>query len=295
MMNSRINMPIFVVGTGRSGSTIFFDIFSTHPQVAWLSRLSRDRPASPGLNVLLMRCLDTPLLGDLLRRRFNPSEAYPFWDLHCPGFSNPCRDLVADDVTPIAAARIRQALEAVVTKRRNRFLAKITGWPRVLFLRELFPQALFIEVTRDPCATAASLMEVAFWDGWRGPPNWRRGPLPPDLCAIWEAESRSFIALAAIEYVIVHRAMVSCRVVVPAERIYTVSYLDLCSNPVDILRSVCEFCRLEWSAQFEKSIRRVRLDNRDKQWRTKLTVAQQAILERTLARASTSTDPRRVS
>lgn len=294
-MNSRINMPIFVVGTGRSGSTIFFDIFATHPQVAWLSRLSRDRPAQPGLNRLLMRFLDTPVLGALLRRRFNPSEAYPFWDLNCPGFSNPCRDLLADDVTPIAAARTREALEKVITKRRDRFLAKITGWPRVQFLQELFPQALFIEVTRDPCATATSLLEVAFWDGWRGPPNWRRGPLPPDLDAIWEMEGRSFIALAAIEYVIVRRAMARCRTALGAERFYTVSYSDLCSNPVDILRGACEFCQLDWSNQFEKSIRRVRLDNRDAHWRTKLTIAQQAILERTLARASTSSDPRNLS
>lgn len=279
--------PVFVVGTGRSGSTVFFDILARHPSVAWLSSLAQRYPRYPALNELLMQLRSYPLIDALLGRRFGPSEAYPFWERNCPGFSNPYRDLRAEDVTPGAAANIRTAIARTVTGNRHRFLAKITGWPRVRYLREVFPHALFIEVTRDPCATASSLLEVPFWDGWRGPPNWRRGTLPDDLHAIWRQEGESFTALAVIEYVMVHRAMASCRESLPAEQLHTVCYSRLCSDPVDVFRKVVEFCQLDWSSRFERSVRSVRLVDRDGQWRQKLTVAQQETLERTLERART--------
>lgn len=285
-MDLEVRTPIFIVGTGRSGSTVFFDLFANHPNVAWLSRLSREYPGRPWLNSLLMRSLSFPVFGKLFRQRFEPSEAYPYWDRMCPGFSNPCRDLLAEDVTPISAERIRTSLSEMVTGTRSRFLAKITGWPRVRYLLEIFPNAVFIEVTRNPCATTSSLLEVPFWDGWRGPPNWRRGQLPADLEAIWRQEGESFVALAAIEYVIVQRAMAQCRAILPPNQMHTVSYSNLCADPLRVFRRALEFCDLESSAQFEKSIKHARLVDRDDQWPKKLTVAQQAILQRTLDRVA---------
>jgi hypothetical protein len=290
-MNLEVRDPIFIVGTGRSGSTVFVDILAKHPNVAWLSRLADAYPGSPWLNVLLMRARNHVVIDTLLDGRFGPSEAYSFWNLNCPGFSNPYRDLLAEDVTPRAASRLQESCSRMVTRRRNRFIAKITGWPRVRYLREIFPQALFIEVTREARATASSVLEVPFWDGWRGPPNWRRGPLPPDLDAIWRQEGESFLALAALEYVIVQRAMAQCRTTVPTCQMLTVAYADFCADPIGVFRKVIEFCHLNWSPRFEKAIKRVRLVNRDDKWQQSLNAAQQSVLQRTLERALLSQDP----
>lgn len=280
--------PIFVVGTGRSGSTVFFDILAKHPSVAWLSRLANDHPQLASLNGLLMRIRSYTFLDRLLGDHFGPSEAYPFWELNSPGFANPHRDLLADDATPAVTHRLRASVGSITNERRNRFLAKITGWPRIRFLREIFPQALFIEVSRDARPTASSLLRVPFWDGWRGPTNWRRGPLPPDLEAIWREEKESFVALAALECVIVQRAIADCRATLPANTMHQVKYSELCDDPIGVFRKVVDFCHLEWSARFENSVRRFHLVDRDDQWRLTLTTNQQAILERTLERANTS-------
>jgi hypothetical protein len=277
--------PLFVVGTGRSGSTVFFDMFARHPNVAWPSELSLRFPGDPWLNTLLMRVRAYPFADTLLGRKYGPSEAYPFWEHNCPGFSNPYRDLLGRDVTPAAASSIRQAVAGTVNHRRYQFIAKITGWPRIRYLREIFPDAFFIEVSRDPCATACSLLNVAFWDGWRGPPTWRRGPLPPDLDAIWRDEGESFIALAAIEYVIVQRALAECRALLAPQQMHRVSYAALCADPIAVFRDTVAFAGLQWSPQFERSLAQTKLVNRDAQWRSALTSSQQATLERTLERA----------
>jgi hypothetical protein len=222
------------------------------------------------------------ILDSMLGGYLGPSEAYPFWDHVLPGFSNPCRDLVAEDVTPISAARTRASIGRIVTRSRNRFLAKITGWPRVRLLHEIFPQALFIEVTRDPRATASSLLEVPFWDGWRGPPSWRRGSLPDDLATIWRQERESFVALAAIECVILQRTIEECRATLPSGQFHRVWYSDLCADTVEVFRKVTAFCGLDWSARFEKSIRRMQLVDQSEKWRKNLSIAQQAVLERVL-------------
>jgi hypothetical protein len=277
--------PIFVVGTGRSGSTVFFEGFARHPQVAWLTKLASKRPERLWTSRLLMEARSYAILDSLLGKHYGPSEAYPFWDHVFPGFSNPYRDLLAEDVTPISATRARALLGRIVTRSRNRFLAKITGWPRVRFLHEVFPQAFFIEVTRDPRATASSLLEVPFWDGWRGPPSWRRGPLPDDLATIWRQERESFVALAAIECVIVQRAVDECRSTLPSGQFHRVSYSDLCTETVEVFRKATAFCSLDWSARFEKSIRRKRFVDQSDKWRKNLSVAQQAVLQRVLEQA----------
>jgi hypothetical protein len=165
-----------------------------------------------------VRGLDFPVLGKLIERRAKPTEGHAMWERHCPGFRNPFRDLVADDVTPGGAARIRRAFACMTTPKRDRLLIKITGWPRLRYLRELFPDARFVHVHRDSRAVAASLLEVPWWDGWRGPSTWRRGPLPPDLAALWEEHDQSFVALAAIECVIFERTLHECQQHVPRSR-----------------------------------------------------------------------------
>lgn len=277
--------PIFVIGTGRSGSTIFFDMFAKHPEVAWPSELSRRFPRQVWLNRTWMRLRSWPGFDTLAGSHYGPSEAYPFWDSVCPGFSNPCRDLTAEDVTQVAESRARRAVSGITNQRRHRFLAKITGWPRTRYLNRIFPASLFIEVTRDPRATACSLLEVDFWDGWRGPPNWRRGELPPDLDRIWRDEKQSFVALAALECVIIQRAVSDCRLALSPDRYLAIRYSDLCADPFATFRTAVSFADLRWTSGFERALRNTRLDNRDDHWKAKLTASQQAILERTLERA----------
>ena len=69
-----LTRPIFIIGTGRCGSTIFHEIFTHHPQVAFLSGLCMQYPRQPRFNRWAMNLLDVPLLKRFGRRKFRPAE-----------------------------------------------------------------------------------------------------------------------------------------------------------------------------------------------------------------------------
>lgn len=275
--------PIFIVGVGRSGSSIFHQLFAHHPNVVWLSRLSDAHPERPEINRRLMRALDVPLAGPLLYSRFDPGECYTFWDHFYQGFSVPCRDLRADDVPPPAAKRIVAALDGLLTSRRQRHLIKITGWPRIGFLKAIFPDARFIHVLRDGRPVASSFLKVDWWWGWRGPAHWRWGELSPEHAEEWDRHDRSFVALAGIQWKILMDAMEKSKPGLSPGQLLEIRYEDVCADPVAQFRSAVDFAGLQWSPGFESYVRGQQLRNENAKWRGELSPPQQAVLEAVLS------------
>jgi len=277
-----IEKPIFIVGIGRSGTTVFHEMLAQHPHAAWLSRLCDDYPSKPLRNRRLMQAVDYPLIGRYLRQRFKPLECYSFSEMHCIGFSKPCRDIVATDVTEFAMIRIRNALRRMQTSKRRRLVAKITGWPRLGYLQQIFGDAKFIHLVRDGRAVVNSRLQESWWPGWEGPDHWSRGPLTPEQTALWEKHGRSFVALAAFELTILQTAFEKARCRAANGTFLQIRYEDLCANPLESFQVVAEFCGLAWSAQFEAALRHYSLESRNHKWQQDLTNAQQQILSEVL-------------
>ena len=206
-----INKPVIIVGTGRCGSTVFHRLLAKHSDVMWLSGFCDRYPSRPLWNQRAVTAMDNPVLRRLMERRVQPGECYLFWDRYTYGFSEPCRDLVRTDVTTRVKSQLLAALGKMLTHKRNRLLIKITGWPRIGFLDEIFPDAKFVHILRDGRSVASSLLHVDFWRGWYGPQGWRAGLLSPEDEATWEAYDRSFVALAGLEWRIQMRAIEAAR------------------------------------------------------------------------------------
>jgi hypothetical protein len=278
-----LNRPIVIFGTGRGGTSIFHSVMANHPRAAWLTPAVNRAPDRPTRGGQVMRLLDIPVLGRRIRGLHPPIECYRFWDHISPGFSSSSRDLTPKDLPPGGAQRIREALGAVPTRKRDRLLLKITGWPRLAFLSAALPDARFIHVKRDGRAVANSLLHVSFWRGWEGPEGWRWGPLPPDLEAEWEAHSRSPAALAGIQWRIHMAAATSAMEAAPEGTACEVSYEDLCADPGATCRQVAEFCDLEWTPEFEAAVLGTRLRNTNYKWTRDLPPSDQEILTSVLA------------
>lgn len=275
--------PTIIVGTGRCGSTVFHHLLSEHPRLAWLpGALCRRFPQKPELQNIFNRGLDYPILGRILEERVKPGECYPFWEHYCKGFSAPYRDLVASDVTEKMKRRVRDAMSKITTEERDRLLIKITGWPRIGFLSEIFEDARFIHVVRDGRAVVNSQLDVYFWNGWRGPENWAWGELSPTHKEEWDSYDQSFVVLAAIQWKILMDAMESAKTVLNKNNFLEIKYEDLCSDPLDTFRTVTEFCELTWTTDFEKRLRRHTLRNTNDKFKQDLTADQQRDLEEVL-------------
>ena len=277
-----VKNPLFIIGTGRCGSTVFHQILSYHPNVAWLSPLCARYPGKPELNRLAMRLIDIPFGARYARRVIYPGEWYSFWDYHCSGFSEPCRDLRKEDVSCKTKETVRKVMSKMLTPKRNRLLVKVTGWPRIGFLKEIFPDARFIHVYRDGRAVANSFLNVSWWSGWRGPANWRWGELTPEQKERWEKYGRSFVVLAGIEWEILMAAQERAKQGIPSGDLLDIRYEDLCQDPVKTFQVATEFDGLEWSPWFKATVNQFSLRNTNHKWREHLSDAQQKMLNECL-------------
>jgi hypothetical protein len=271
--------PIIIIGTGRCGSTIFHRILSEHPNVSWLSALCDKYPNKPSVNRTLLKAIDFPIVGKYLRSKINPHECFGFWEHYCKGFGRPFRDLTLEDLTSIKKNRIQNVMAEMLTEKRNRLLIKITGWPRIGFLRGIFLDAKIIHVIRDGRAVANSLLNVDWWLGWWGPQNWRWGELTILQRKEWEKYDKSFIALAAIEWKILMDACEKSKKAVNHNDFLEIKYEDICSSPLDVFKRAVEFCELEWSDKFKSSIQQYSVKNANYKWQQSLTAKQCNILE----------------
>jgi hypothetical protein len=276
---TRIVKPIIIVGTGRCGSTVLHRLLAKHPRMMWLSGFCDHYPTRPAWNRLAVTAVSNPLLRGLLGGRIQPSECYQFWAKHAYGFSEPCRDLVRADVTARVKKQVRAVLEPMLTPSRDRLLIKITGWPRIGFLNEIFDDAKFIHILRDGRAVASSLMHVNFWRGWYGPQGWRAGLLSPEDQSTWESYDRSFTALAGLEWQIQMREMQAARRTLDPNRFFEVKYEAFCAQPLETFRQILAFSELPESSEFERHVRATPIKSMSNRWRDDLTIAQQTLLD----------------
>ena len=171
-----LEKPLIVVGSGRSGTTIISEIIFAHEDLAWPSNYL-ERLSDVVAIELVRRLFDNDwwriigekgqlnrkgLLNALLPR---PAEAYAFWNRLTREDIDFSRGfLLGDEATPEEAHRIRSAVSRIVALQgRQRFAMKITGPGRIGYLRSILPDAIFINVLRDPCATVNSFLRVPFW------------------------------------------------------------------------------------------------------------------------------------
>lgn len=282
-----------MIGTGRCGLSLVFELLGAHEDLAWFSQWTARFPRSrlaprlprlyrkPGIKQLMD-------LGSLLtgkRWRPAPHEAFEPFALSFRGFGRPYRPLTALDVDQNARAGIREAVRVhVEAQRKTRFIAELSGWARIVFLREIFPDAQFIHVVRDPRATVNSLLNVDWWDGWRGEGNWRYGPIPERYRRFLENGTASFVALASLQYnILIDNAIEEARTLDPASYC-EVRFEDVVKDPGAGVRRLCAFLGLPASDRFDREWRKVRVFNpnestvRIRPWRENLSEAQKRVV-----------------
>jgi hypothetical protein len=277
---------VFLIGTGRCGSTLVHELLAHHPGVGYISNLEDRLPALPAgarrYGNALYRRLPPGAAG---RLRYAPSEGYRALAREVsPMVTEPARDLVAADAIPWLAERFRAFFAGRAAAQRTPvFLHKFTGWPRAGFVDAVLPEARFINVVRDGRAVVASALKTPWWRGHQGPEHWPWGPLPPAYAAEWEASGRSFVLLGGLGWKLLMDAYAAARELVPAERWLDVRFEDLLSEPQACFKEMLDLMGLDQDRSFDRVLAATRFaTGRRDAFRAELGAPAVELLDRSL-------------
>lgn len=267
--------PIFLVGTGRCGSTIIYSCLAMHPDFAWIPSwvtVATRWPALGGVN----RLWAIPGSDRFRETRFfpkpvEPNPVFEAWDPHY-------REEGSD---PASLASAREGLVPLVARLcqaqgKRRFLAKMVGRPvKIEVLNALFPDALFILITRDLRPTTCSLIQVEFYHGV-DLSRWPWNPIPAPLLEFAAARSPAPEVDAAIVVEMNLRELRRQLALVPPARVLEMGYGDFIAQPEAGLERLGAWAGFTVDSQLLGRVRKRKLyGGADQKWMKFFTPAQQ--------------------
>lgn len=258
----KIIEPIFIIGSGRSGTTLFSRMLAVHPDLAYFSSWTNRFPKHSWLAVL-SRLNDLDFIEENTRytkKWPRITEAYNIWDMAIPTFSRPINDMQADDATPEQKQMLRELVwKHMQWQGKNRFLAKYVGWMRINLIRDIFPDAHFICMDRDPRATLYSQMQLKW--GYEGNP------------AAWEEMSVEDRLRYYVErYILYLDYKANFKEGIDYHQFY---YEPLVKNPLKNIKEICEKVNLPTPKHYLNKIATWKLSgSMNERWRTELSESQ---------------------
>lgn len=256
-MPDHLSSPIIIIGTGRCGSTVFFEALSQHEKVGWLTNYDTVLPNSKlallhhylRRSKILNEWLVTEKLQNKAKRRLGqsllirPEEGYAKWNLLCEcSFGKDY--LVNQTASPKVIEQVRDFFQSLLHRQgKTKLLIKITGPSRICFLNSIFPDAKFIHIVRDPCAVASSLMRTAYWQSTLNKPRWQNG-LPADWESEWEKYDQSPLALIAIQYRTIMNICHQEVAEIDNSRYLELTYHDFVESPSQTMNAALEWTNL---------------------------------------------------
>lgn len=251
---------VFIVGTGRCGSTLIHEVLAKHRSFGFVSNIE-DKFSLINRRGCWNNYFYRTKIGEYTNKgsiRFAPSEAYKLISKEVsPIYQNSSRDLIDKDVTPWLEKRFKLFFETRNNSQRKPvFTHKYTGWSRMSFFSKIFPEAKFIHIVRDGRAVANSWLQMPWWGGYRGPENWLWGELSQDYKSEWLDSGRSFPALAAISWKILMESYHEAEKQLNDDRYLRLRYEDVITNPRENFENMLSFCDVQWDMNFDKHFNR---------------------------------------
>jgi len=204
MQNDKTRL-VFIGGAPRSGTTLLQNMLDSHPDIV----------GGPEF-------LHLPDIVSL-RKKLHASVSRKWIDLFCSH----------DDVDTNIRQLINNFLLPFAHKHHAKILSEKTPENVLVFseLTELLPEALFIQVIRDPRAIVASLMQVAQKARKKG---LKPAPFTNNLETAIAYVNKCFKAGFQAE----QRA---------SDRVLTITYENLVQSPIDESKKICVFLGIDWN------------------------------------------------
>jgi len=263
----------FLLGAGRSGTTLLYKLLCLHPQVAYISNYeSRIKWFPDGLAARMVAArvedkqhawfnrggnayfVDRPWVKKIFPTPHEGESVFAACGV--PLF--PAR---ADLPEPKVAARLRRRFDRI--RRRagaQAFLSKRTANNRRIgYLAAAFPDARYVHLVRDGREVTQSLATVEWWDGHR---VWWDGRTPLEI----EKSGEPRLSVCARNWV---RELEELRVqLAPIDpgRVLTLRYEDLLAEPVHRLEEVLRFLGITSTPAYRSAVASLNLHPMRAKW-----------------------------
>ena len=202
-----------------------------------------------------------------------------------PIYENSCRDLLAEDVTPWLRERFHRFFEQrFLAQGKAVFLHKYTGWSRIQFFAEIFPEAKFVHIVRDGRAVANSWLQMPWWGGYQGPEKWLWGALTEEEQSLWKEKGFAYPVLAALAWKKLMQGFIDAERNIDASRYMTCRYEDFLDNPEQVLKNITAWGGLPDADYINANFLASRVSSgRRQSFKTDLTAQQVADMEDCIA------------
>lgn len=277
-MTDSIEHPIFIVGSGRSGTTIFYRLMAGHPSLVWFSSYVQVFPRRPWL-ARLNTLYQVPTLGRRFRNKRwfpKPVEGHMLWDtFHPMENSAGSPPLTEKQVDQADAQGMRHFITDLLRfSGCAHFVNKNTrNTRRIRYLQTIFPDALFIHVIRDGRAVTNSLLNIDWWPTL--PLWWAEEKTPTEL----QSEGMAPVLVAARHWKLGVERVLHDKEHIPPEQYMELRYEKLMQDPITEVKRALRFCDLPWSARFQAHIEAFDIHSRNFKWADRFTAQQISTIE----------------
>lgn len=283
---NHVKKPIFFIGMGRSGSTILFEAFSYHKDLGWFSNYLSRYPNLNSINLLAR--LFWSQRGEkaqgrsinIIKKRLPKAvEAYSIWEKLV---GKKFRYTFLRNINPTEKEKEvtkKYVAQMLVYQGKNRFCAKITGPPRIHFLKNIFPDAFFVDLVRDPRAVIASQLGLELWKkrGGYTRPIWEDA-LDKESYRLWRVHNNSPVALAALQWGAVYEQTMEEKQSICGQYI-KIHYEDFMENPVENIKKITQFTKLRPSNIIIKFVKQNQYKNMNYKYSKQLSKKEIELIE----------------
>lgn len=271
----------FLVGAGRSGTTLLYKLLCLHPAVAYISNFENRsavfpsgvacRLAAPRTDAKLATWFGQGGNAYFVKRPWfkkvfpTPNEGEAIFR-RCGLPLSPA----ADYVPSLATARhLRHRVERILRGARAQvFLSKRTANNRrIRQLDAIFPAARYVHIVRDGREVTQSLAKVEWWDDHT---IWWDGRKAREI----EQAGESRLSLCARNWVREVKELETQLARIPGERRLDLRFEQLLRDPLGEVERVVHFLGLEWTDSYRAAIESLRLQPQDSPWQRQWTAEQ---------------------
>ena len=256
----------FLVGAGRSGTTLLYKLLCLHPAVAYISNYeSRTRWFPDGVaaravaNSLEAKLhawfnhggnayfIDRPWLKKLFPTPHEGESVFAACGV-------PLFPQAGERPDPRTAVRLRARFEHIRARSgAELFLSKRTANNRRIgYLSAIFPAARYVHLVRDGREVTQSLAAVEWWDEHR---VWWDGRTPIEM----ERSGEPRLAICARNWVRELEELRTQLRTIPRENVLELRFEDLLRDPLPNLEHVVRFLGLRFTAEYRAAIQALNL------------------------------------